>query len=147
MSDGPAILFREIHRLKRFARDLEDQLKRFPIQVKAQQAKVTRAEEAQQEGQETIKRLKLAANEKEVTLKTRIGQIKKYEKQLNEAASKKEYDALQHEIATARADCQKLEDEILDSITETEERTAKLPELAQAVTQAREEFARWEEGA
>jgi predicted nucleic acid-binding Zn-ribbon protein len=144
---GPAALFREIHRLRRFARELEDQIKRFPIQVKAQQAKVTRTEDAFREGQEAIKRLKVSMHEKEVTLKTTIGDIKKHEKQLNEASGKKEYDALQSEIATGKSECRKLEDEILEAIAESEDRTAKLPELEKAVAQAKQDYTKWEDGA
>ena len=35
-----AELMREIHRLRRFARDLKEQIDRAPLQLKAQQAKV-----------------------------------------------------------------------------------------------------------
>jgi predicted nucleic acid-binding Zn-ribbon protein len=144
---GPAVTMREIHRLRRFARDLQEQLERAPRQRKAQQAKVARQEEALREGQEAIKHLKVAIHEKEVTLKTTHGQIGKYQKQLNEATAKKEYDALQVEIANAKALCQRLEDEILTALAESEERTARLPELEKAVAQARAEFTSFEQGA
>jgi predicted nucleic acid-binding Zn-ribbon protein len=141
---GPATLFREIHRLRRSAQDIKDQLDRFPRQLKAQQARVARQEELQREGQDRIKHLKVGIHDKEVTLKTTHGQIKKYEKQLDEAAGKKEYDALQLEIATAKAKCQSLEDEILTDMTTMEETTAQLPELERAVQQAREEYKQFE---
>ncbi|HVS37710.1 MAG TPA: hypothetical protein VMS17_19265, partial [Gemmataceae bacterium] len=139
-----AELMREIHRLRRFARDLQEQIERAPLQHKAQKAKVTRQEDAARNNQDAIKKLKVAIHEKEVSLKTTHGQVRKHEQQLNESASKKEYDALKAEIAADRAKCDTLEEEILAAMTETEERTAKVPELDKAVQTVREEFACWE---
>ncbi len=139
-----AELMREIHRLRRFARDLQEQIDRAPVQQKAQKAKVTRQEDAARDNQEAIKKLKMAVHEKEVTLKTTHGQIGKHQKQLNEAGSKKEYDALQAEIAAAREKSATLEEEILAAMSETEERTAKIAELDKTAQTVREEFARWD---
>jgi predicted nucleic acid-binding Zn-ribbon protein len=144
---GPASLMREIHRLRRFARDLQEQTDRLPRQSKAHQAKVARQEELLRQEQDAIKKLKVAGHEKEISLKTAHAQIAKYEQQRNEAASKKEYDALQAEIAGVRAKCQQLEDEILAGMAEGEERAARLPEREQAVKLAREEAAAFEKGA
>ena len=140
-----AELMREVHRLRRFARDLQEQIERAPRQVQIQKAKVKRQEDAAHDNHEAIKKLKVAVHEKEVSLKTTHGQIGKYQQQLNEAGSKKEYDALQSEIAAAREKCGRLEEEILSAMSETEERTAKIPELDKAAQTAREEFARWEQ--
>src|SRR5438067_383283 len=137
---GPALVIREAHRLRRYAHDLQEKVNRFPLQLKAQQGKVTRQEEAQREAAETLKKLKLTVHDKEVTLKATHGQVQKYEKQLEEAAAKKEYDALQHEIAAARAKRDQLEEDILNGMGEIEERTAQLPALEKAVQDARAEF-------
>ena len=144
---GPAVLFREIHRLRRFAHELKDQGDRFPKQVNAQQAKVKRQEGIQHDELETIKKLKVSVHEKEVTLKTANTQIKKYEGQLNEIQSKKEFDALLLEIKNAKSASQKLEDETLALLTEIDDRTAKLPELEQNVVKARAEYVTWEQAA
>jgi predicted nucleic acid-binding Zn-ribbon protein len=144
---GPAEIFRQIHRLRRFARDLQEQLDRIPRQLRAQQAKVARQEELYREAQDALKHLKVAVHDKEVTLKTTHGQVSKYQKQLNEAGSKKEYDALQAEIAAAREKCRQMEDEILNGMSESEEKAAQLPELDKAVKQAKEEYGRFEKEA
>ena len=143
MSD-PATFFREIHRLRRFAHDLQEQIERVPRQLKIQQAKVARQEEIQRETQEGIKRLKITAHEKEVSLKSTLNQIAKYEKQLNEATAKKEYDALQLEIKHGREKCQQLEEEVLAALSEGEEKTAQLPQLEANVKKAREEYVAFE---
>jgi len=143
---GPAVVMREIHRLRKLARDLQEQLERGPRQLKAQQAKVTRQETLLREEQDAIKKLKVATHEKEVSLKTTHSQITKHQKQLAEAASKKEYDALQNEIAVDKQRTAQLEDEILAALTEGEERAAKVPELEKSVRQAKEEAVAFEKG-
>src|SRR5438132_1692159 len=101
---GPAATLREIHRLRRLAKDLEGRIAQQPRLLRAQQNAVTKQEENLREAQEAIKRLKVTTHEKEVSLKTTNQLIAKHEKQLNEAATKKEYDALKSEIAAGRDD-------------------------------------------
>jgi predicted nucleic acid-binding Zn-ribbon protein len=137
-------LFREIHRLRRYARDLQDQLDRIPRQMKLQQGRLTHQEGVLRDAQEAIRKLQVRVREQEGTLKSTHGQVAKYKKQLDDVGGKKEYDALQLEIANARAKCSQLEDEILNAITESEERTAGLPELEKGVAQAKEELDRYQ---
>jgi predicted nucleic acid-binding Zn-ribbon protein len=147
MTAAPAVLMREIHRLRRFARDLQEQLDRFPRQLKIQQAKLERQENQLKESQEALKKLKVAILEKEASLKTAHSQIKKHEKQLNEAADKKEFDALKAQIAADQGQVKTLEEEAFLAMTESEERAAQLPEEAKALERARAEFAEWEKSA
>jgi len=141
---GPAAIMREVHRLRRHAKDLENEIERSPQLLKSQQAKVTRQEDAVREAHETLKRLKVTSHEKEVLLKSTLGLIAKHEKQLNEAGSKKEYDALKTEITADKDKCRQLEDEILDCLAEIEDRTAQLPDLEKGVGQAKEELREFE---
>jgi predicted nucleic acid-binding Zn-ribbon protein len=141
---GPATILREIHRLRRHAKELQSEIERGPRLLRAQQAKITKQEEAVREAHDTLKRLKMTSHDKEGQLKATLQQISKHEKQLNEAGSKKEYDALKTEIAADKKKCQELEDEILGYIGEIEERTAQLPELDKAVQQAKSEYADFE---
>jgi predicted nucleic acid-binding Zn-ribbon protein len=112
--------------------------------LQAQKNRVARQEEALKAAQDGLKRLKVTTHEKEVSLKGVHGQIAKYEKQLNEAAGKKEYDALKLEVANARKESQRLEDEILAGMEEIELKSAELPTLEKALKQAREEAAQFE---
>src|SRR5436190_284594 len=141
---GPAPLFREIHRLRVFIHDLEEQLGRIPRQQKAHQARVAKAEQAQREELEAIKKLKLTAADKEKTIKSKQAQVARYEQQINDVSSKKEYDALQHEISHGKQECGQLEDEVLAALLEVDERTAKLPDHEKAVRQARQDLAAFE---
>jgi len=143
---GPAAILRDLHRLERHAADLQAQIERAPNALKVQQARVTRAEDTHKEAQEAIKRYKIAIHEKEVSLRAKNQQIAKHQKQLNEATSKKEYDALQAEITAEKQACRALEDDILNDMLATEEKTAQLPQLDNAVKQARDELNQFEIG-
>lgn len=141
---GPATILREIHRLRRHAKDLRADMERLPRLLKAQQAKVAKQEELLREAQDDLKHLKVTTHEKEVQLRSTHQQIAKHQKQLNEAVSKKEYDALQSEIASDREACKHLEDEILEGLAAIDEKTALVPELEKAVQRAKEEAAQFE---
>ncbi len=141
---GPAPIFREIHRLRRYISDLQEQLERIPRQLKVFQARLAKQELALREGQDTVKRLKVSATEKEKALKSQLQTIEKFQKQLNDISSKKEYDALHLEIAHARKDSSRLEDEVLVAMTEGEEIAARLPEIEKAVKLARDEVKKFE---
>ena len=141
---GPASLFREIHRLRRYARDLQEQLDRIPRQLKVQQARLQKRQDDLRTAQEAIRKLKVTASDKEKLLKSKHTQIARYQEQVNLISSKKEYDALQLEIAAARTECGKLEDEVLEALTESDDKTAQLPALEKAVAEARDDLARFE---
>lgn len=135
----PAAILRELHRLRRHATSLQEEIERLPRQLKAQQAKVTRQEDAIKQAQEGIKKLKVAAADKEKSLKAKHQDIAKHEKQRNEATGKKEYDALGAEITAARDACTKLEEEALNALSAIEEQTGRLPELEKVLKQAQQE--------
>ncbi len=145
---GPAAILREVHQLHQTARGLREQLDRFPYQLKAQKAKVARQEEALRQAQEALKKLKVRTHELEVELRGTHQKVEKYTKQQREAiTNKREFDALQTEITNARDECKRLEDKILAAMGETEEGTAALPGLEQALAQGKLEAARFEETA
>src|SRR5437870_1179469 len=95
---GPGDVFREIHRIRRHAKDLGDKIEQAPRQLKVQQALLARQEEKLNQSHENTKHLKVNIHEKEVSIKALLTAIKKHEKQRDEAGNKKEYDALQLEI-------------------------------------------------
>jgi predicted nucleic acid-binding Zn-ribbon protein len=144
VSAGTATTLREIHRLRRHAKNLQDELDRIPRLLKAQQAKVARAETALSEAQEGLKKIKVTIHEKEVSDKSVHQTIAKHKKQRNEATGKKEFDALSAEIAVEEHKAQKLEEEILACMMEMEERTSKIPESEQALKQAKQECSDYE---
>ncbi len=141
---GPATILREIHRLRKFAADLKAEIERIPHLTKIQQAKVTRQEDTLKDTQDNLKRLKMTSHDKEVQLKGNLQLTTKHEDQLNQAGSKKEYDALKVEIASDKKKSKELEDEILEIMGQIEERTALIPEVERSVKQAKDEYAEFE---
>lgn len=137
-------LLREIHRLRKHIREVQSEIDRGPRVLKAHQAKLAKQEEAWKEAQESLKKLKVTVMERESQLKSATQQLARYEKQLDSVSDKKEYDAKKLEIANTRKRCSELEDEILNGLTEIDERTARLPEIEKQTQAAREEYARFE---
>jgi uncharacterized protein len=144
MAAGPAGIFREIHRLRSHARDLQSRIDFAPKQLKAQQNAVAKYEENIHQAHDATKKLKVGVLEHEASVKSCQAQIKKYEQQLNDITSKKEYDALRVEIAGVRDKILKIEDEALTLMGEVEESAAKLPALEAALKQAKAEYTEFE---
>jgi uncharacterized protein len=141
---GPMPVFREIHRLRSFIHNLQEQLDRIPRLRKAHQGRLQKQEQALRETQDAVRKLKVTASDKEKTLKAKNDQIARYEQQINLVSSKKEFDALQLEIAHAKTACEKLEDEILQALTEVDEKTALVPGLEKSLAQVKDEVAKFE---
>jgi predicted nucleic acid-binding Zn-ribbon protein len=141
---GPASLFREIHRLRRFLDDLKEQLERIPRSRKAFQTRLAKAEQTLKDEQDAVKKLKVTASDKEKQLKSKEALIERYTRQQNEVSSKKEYDALVLEIAHARDAIALLETEILQAMSDGDDKQARLPELEKAVAAAKQDLAKFE---
>src|SRR5258708_25645106 len=119
---APGPILRELHRHLKHAADLHTRIIQMPKTLQAQQTRVRKQEEILHNAQDAIKKLKVTIHDKESQIKTRRQQIAKYEKQREEITSKKEYDALKHEIASVETAISQLEDEILAAMEETEQR-------------------------
>lgn len=141
---GPAPLFREIHRLRSYAQSLQEQLGRLPRQLKTQYTRRDAAKAALTASQERVKQLKVEVTTKEKTLKSKGESIAKFEAQLASIQSKKEFDARQLEIAFAKTESGKLEDEILQAMTDGEDEAKRTPELEKAFAAVSADVAKFE---
>lgn len=141
---NPISILREIHRLRRHAKNLQEEIERLPRLLRAQQTKVVRQEEMLQEAHDTLKKKKVITHEREVSLKVSQQQIEKYEKQRNTATTRKEYDALNAEIASAKQQCAKIEDQILEAMVAADEQAARIPDLEQLLKKAKEELVQFD---
>lgn len=144
MSDSIPLLLREIHRLRRHLRDLKKEIDLLPISLKAYQNKVVKQEQAQKDAQDGIKKLKVAINDKEVSLKTANQLLAKYEKQSNDMKTPKEVAAIQTEITNTRAHIAALEEEILVKMAELDEKNSLLPSFSDLLKQARDRLSAFE---
>jgi len=133
--------FRTIHRLRRHARDLQTEIDRAPIQLKARQNHATKQAAAFQAAKDALKKKQVSVRDLEGTLKETHLMLEKYTKQVSDVNDPKAYEALQHEIAAAKSKCAELEEAIFAGMTETEDMTAALPTAELAAKKAAEDLA------
>lgn len=141
MSESVPSLFRELHRIRKQLRALQEEIDRGPRVLKGRQQRLAAEEQAYRDAHDQLKRLKLQQKEDEGALKQTEQRLAKLQADIHSAGSKKEFDAKSAEIQFAQAQKGELEDRILLAITEIEERTAKLPEVEQQWATAQAEFA------
>lgn len=141
---GPVSIFREIHRLRRFLRDLQEGIDRHPRLLKGQHLKVEAQEKQLKDNEDALKKLKIDVHQNELTLKTTSGQIQKYDKQMDSASSPKEMEAFKTQIANAKATVERLEDLMLGQLNEIDERTKQIPELKKLVDKAHDDYKTFE---
>ena len=123
---------------------MEARIAQAPRQLQVQKAKLQAAEDNLKQAQDEIKQLKVKINDREVTVKATYQQVAKWEKQREGVENKKEFEALNHETAQAQSRIKSLEDEIFETMTLVEEKTAQLPAIESITKQVRAEVAQFE---
>jgi len=132
---------RECHRLRVHIRNLQAEIDRGPRVMQEHQDDLEAARKEHQAHHDAIKALKLKQRDDEGTLKQTESRLAKLEDQLTGISVQKEYAAKQSEIEQAKAKKTELEDAILATIMELEEKTAAIPAVEQKWTEAQAEFA------
>jgi predicted nucleic acid-binding Zn-ribbon protein len=140
-------VFRECHRLRTHLRNLIREIELGPRVLKGKQEELEEARQAHKEHHDSITRFKLKQREDEGSLKQTDTRLAKLGEQLLGTSVQKEYEAKQHEIAHAKAKKEALEDSILNSMTEIEERTAAIPEVEKRWAEAQAAFAEFQKQA
>lgn len=140
----PGPVLREAHRLRRHIHELETRIAQAPRQLKVQRAKLQSAEDNLKAAQDEIKQIKVKTHDREGTIKATYGQIAKWEKQREGVENKKEFDALNHELAQAAATVKALEDEVFELMTLVEDKIALLPGVEAITKQVKAEVAQFE---
>lgn len=139
----PQIL-RDCHRLRKHLRELQAEIDRGPVVLKARQKRLAAEEQAYKDAYETIKKLKLKQKDDEGALKTVETQLNKLQQRSVEVTTMKEMEAVRSEITQATARKESLEDAILSVMAEIEERTADLPNVEKRWADAQAEFAQYQ---
>ena len=140
MSNPITFILRDAHRLRKHLRDLQSEIDLGPRVLKIQQQKLADAQQSHKDAFEIIKKLKMKLKDDEITLKQTESQLAKFQMDINNASSKKEFDLKTTEIANATTKKGEYEDIILNSIMEIEDRTAKLPDGEKQWANAQQEF-------
>jgi predicted nucleic acid-binding Zn-ribbon protein len=112
--------------------------------LKAHQARLAQEQQAHKDHFEAITKLKLKQRDDEGTLKQTETRLGKLEAQLLGISVPKEYEAKKSEIKQAEEKKGALEDAILTTMGELEERTAAVPAVEQKWADAQAEFAQYQ---
>lgn len=111
-----AATLRTLHRMHRQLADLAEQLAAGPRGVAARTRQVQAAEARRAAALDAVKHAKLAADQKQLQLKTAEAKIADLEAKLNACKTNREYQLLRDQIAADRMATKVLEDEILEAL-------------------------------
>lgn len=132
---------RELHRVRKHLRELKSEIDLGPRVQKIQEQKLAAEKQAHADAHDAVGKLKLKIRDDEGTLKQVNGQLAKFEKQLNDAASPKEYEGKKSEIRQAQEKIAATEELILQQMEDLEKKTADLPNADRRWADAQAEFA------
>lgn len=131
---------RELHRIHRQLADLRGRIERGPKQVQAAEASHKKFEADLAKAKETYKQAKMAADEKQLQLKTREMKIVDLRVKLNQAESNQIYQTLKDQIAADEKANSVLSDEILEALENLDSYQAAIGEANVNLTKGKEEL-------
>ncbi len=133
---------RDLHRIHRQLSDLQDRLRRGPRLIQVRQDSVTQLEGKKGKAQASVKERKIHADQQQLNLKVTEDKIVDFETKLNGAATNREYQSLQDQIAADRMAGSVLQDEILESLEKIDELEEIVTQSTLHVAKANEELAK-----
>lgn len=139
-------LLRTLHRVHRQRADLRGQIERGPRQVKAGEAMVAQAAAHLEQSRLALRKATIAADEKQLQLKSREMRIRDLEGRLNTAATNREFSMLKEQIAADKQANSVLSDEILEALEHLDVLAAEVKQAdAELAQQSSDHQARVEE--
>lgn len=136
---------REIQQTRLELSDVKEQIKRMPLQLRAKQNEVDKLKAAIAAEKEIAKKMRVEADSRELTLKQAESRIKDLKGKLNQAESNKEYQVIQDEIKRISGENDVLQDEILERITQEEEKRAEIKVSEGQLAEVEADFAKFKE--
>lgn len=140
-------IFRECHRLRKHLKELQAEIERGPRVLKIKQETLETEKLEHKAHYEAIQKLKLRQRDDEGTLKQTDTRLAKLQDQLTGISNQKEYDAKQSEISQAKAKKEGLEDAILTTMTEIEEKNGAIPAVEKKWADAQNDFTEYQKDA
>lgn len=128
---------RTLHRMHRQLEDLQGRLDAGPRRLAALAAAVKAAETKRDVSQQAVKQARMAADQKQLQLKSAEAKIADLEGKLNACKTNREYQTLGDQIAADRMATKVLEDEILEALDGIDALKRTVPEAEQAVADAK----------
>lgn len=127
--------FAGLHKLLEQLEYAEKLLALGPRRIAVAEQKVAVAQAACDAQKEEIQRLKKAADQVSLNLKTSEAEVVKHKLRLNDATSNKEYQIIQGQIGAATAASETLEDQVLSMLGEVDEAADELKKLEAVVAE------------
>jgi predicted nucleic acid-binding Zn-ribbon protein len=137
-----AAVLRELHRIHIQLGDLRERRDRGPKQIKAHEANVAKNEAEVTRLKNEQKAGRMAADQKQLQLKSDEAKILDLRAKLNQIKNNREYQALKDQIAAAEMANSVLQDEILEALEKNEAAKPGIVEAEQKLAKAKEELAR-----
>lgn len=130
---------RECHRLRKHIKNLQEEIDRGPRVLNTIEKELAAEREEHADHHESIKKLKLKQRDDEGTLKQTETRLAKLEGQLLGISVPKEYEAKKSEIRQANEKKTELEEAILATMSDLEERTNAIPAVEKKWADAQSE--------
>ncbi|NOZ41124.1 MAG: phospholipase [Planctomycetes bacterium] len=135
-------VLRELHRIHVQLSDLRDRLARGPRQVQVHTNNVAQQQSTLKAAQLSVKQTKMAADKKQLDLKTSENKIDDLKAKLNGCSSNKEYQMFLEQIAATEMTNSVLSDEILEAMEKTDQLEVVVNEAKTNVEAATAELAK-----
>ena len=132
---------RVLHRIHRQLADLRERLDRGPKQIRAGETHVAHQEQQLADVQAEAKAMHMAADAKQLQLRTTEQKIKDLDGKLMMAASNREYQALMDQIAAEKMTNSVLDDEILEGWEKLERFEERIAQAQADLAKARQKAA------
>ncbi|HVJ82448.1 MAG TPA: hypothetical protein VNC50_15375, partial [Planctomycetia bacterium] len=128
---------RKLHELHLKLREVQEKLEKGPKQVKTRQQIVEKKGAEVDAQSAAYMQLRVAADQKNLQLKTNESKIAQLQIKLNQASSNREYDVIQSQIDADRMANSVLEDEILEALEKVDQAKIAVGKLEQEVADAK----------
>ena len=140
---SPATGLKEIHDLRLRLQELTDEIERGPRQIAARQKLLEKKKTDLESRRAKLKLLKVAADSRNLQLKSNEAKIHDLQGKLNAAASNREFDAFKNQIAADTMANSVLEDEILEALEGCDAAQREIKEVEQEVATSEAEIAKF----
>ena len=133
-----ASVLRTLHRIHRQLTDLKERLDRGPKQIRAAEANLQHRDELLSQAKAEAKTLRMAADQKQLQLKSHEDKVKDLRRKLNAASNNREYQTLLEQIAADEMANSVLTDEILEALERIDAFQQNIAEAEVAAAAAKE---------
>ena len=140
MTTTTANSLREIHSLHQRAKAIQDRLSSHPKTVAARNVIVAKKETSLEQSKKELQQVKVSKGLKETQRKSVLAKIDDFSSKLLTVKKNEEYKAIQNEIALLKSQMGKIDDELIESELDIEDRAEKIKELEAEVAKLKSEL-------